>query len=109
MQKFELENFTRGWFVGDFSPSILSSKDCEVGIKHYKKGYCEERHFHKIATEITAVIKGRVQMNGVIYKQGDIILIKPNESTDFKALEESITCVVKMPSVKDDKFLGEAK
>lgn len=109
MQKFKLENFTRGWFVGDFSPNILQSKECEIGIKHYKKGECEERHFHKIATEITAIIKGRVQMNGVIYESGDIVLIEPKQSTDFKALEKSITCVVKVPSVKNDKFLGEAK
>lgn len=28
---------TKGWFVGDFEPSILKTKNCEVGVKSYKK------------------------------------------------------------------------
>ncbi|EGS7062477.1 hypothetical protein I4S52_001589, partial [Campylobacter upsaliensis] len=61
------------------------------------------------ATEITAIIRGRVKMNGIEYQKGDIIVIEPNEASDFEALEDTISVVVKMPCVLDDKYLGEAK
>ena len=109
MQKFKLNEMTRGWFVGDFEPSVLKSSMAEFGVKHYKKGDYEERHYHKIATEITLIIKGRVQMNETIYEANDIVLINPKEDTDFKALEDTITAVVKIPSVKNDKFKGVYK
>lgn len=109
MQIFKLENMIKGWFVGDFEPSVLKSKDVEVGVKEYKKGDYEQKHHHKIATEITLIAKGRVKMNGVEYQKGDIIVIEPNEASDFEALEDTMSVVVKMPSVLNDKYLGEAK
>ncbi|KGI55247.1 hypothetical protein [Campylobacter sp. MIT 97-5078] len=108
MQKFKLEDMIRGWFVGNFSPCAFKSESVEVGIKSYKKGKCEQRHFHKVATELTAIISGKVKMNGTVYEKGDIVLIKPNESTDFEALEDSINVVVKLPAAKDDKYLGQS-
>ena len=44
-------------------------------------------------------------MSGKKYTSGDVIVIQPNESTDFKALTNVKTVVVKTPSAKDDKFL----
>jgi hypothetical protein len=32
----------KGWFVGDFDPSVSRSKDVEVGVKHYRAGDREE-------------------------------------------------------------------
>ncbi|WP_279041434.1 cupin domain-containing protein [Campylobacter helveticus] len=81
----------------------------EVGVKEYQKGDYEQKHHHKITTEITLIVRGRVKMNGVEYQKGDIIVIEPNEASDFEALEDTISVVVKMPCVLDDKYLGEAK
>jgi len=97
-----------GWFVGNFEPTLLKTTDVEVAVKSYKKGDCEEKHYHKIATEITVIVSGRVKMNNTIYEAGDIIVIEPNESTDFEALEDTVCSVVKYPGVNDDKYLGEA-
>ncbi|MDD6056109.1 MAG: hypothetical protein SOW25_05860 [Helicobacter sp.] len=107
MQVFNLENMIRGWFVGDFDPSVLKSKEVEVGVKCYKKGDKEERHYHKVATEITAIISGRVRMNGVEYKESDIVVLSPFEDSDFEALEDTKSVVVKIPSVRGDKYLGK--
>ena len=101
-----LNDMIRGWFVGDFEPNVLKSDQVEVGVKSYKKGDYEERHYHKIATEITVITKGKVKMNGVIYSEGDIITIAPFEDTDFEALEDSQNVVVKIPAAKNDKYLG---
>lgn len=104
MKKFSLSEFKLGWFCGDFYPSIFKTKNFEIAIKHYEKGQNESSHFHRIADEITVIINGSAKMNGVIYKSGDIILIEKTESTDFIPLENTITCVVKVPSVIGDKY-----
>jgi hypothetical protein len=107
MRKSNLKNMIKGWFIGQFEPTLFHSKDVEVAIKKYKKGDTEVRHHHRVATEITVIVSGKVWMNEQIYKEDDIIVIEPFESTDFIALSNSITAVVKMPGTLNDKFYGE--
>ncbi|HBZ15808.1 MAG TPA: hypothetical protein DEO73_08620 [Pantoea sp.] len=107
MEKFQLDQMVRGWFVGGFVPTVFSTNDVEVAVQHFKAGDCEARHLHKIATEITVIVKGRVIMNNVEYQEGSIIKISPGESTDFRALEDTITTVVKLPGALNDKYLVE--
>ena len=99
-----LSDMKGGWFVGDFSPACYKLPECEVACKYYKKGENEERHVHKVATEITVIALGHVLMNGVEYRSGDIILLEPGESADFNVLEDTIIVVVKMPSSLGDKY-----
>ena len=103
----KLSHMIRGWFVGKFEPTVYSTEACEVAIKTYTIGQFESKHHHKIATEITVIISGKVKMNDVEYGQGDIITVEPNESTDFLVLEDTITCCVKIPGATDDKYLDE--
>ncbi|MCD6401841.1 MAG: hypothetical protein J7L73_07930 [Anaerolineales bacterium] len=105
MKTFRLEDMKGGWFVGDFLPVCLKTSECEVACKHYKKGDSEERHIHKIAAEITLIVEGLVKMNDVIYKSGDIIVLAPGDATDFQVMEDTITVVVKVPSIAGDKYL----
>jgi quercetin dioxygenase-like cupin family protein len=106
MKKANLKDMVKGWFVGDFSPALIKTEKVEVAVKEYKKGDREERHYHKIATEITVIASGKVRMNGVDHNKGDILVIEPSESTDFEALEDSITVVVKYPGASNDKYEG---
>ena len=106
MQKAKLSNMVRGWFIGNFTPTVLATQAVEVGVKLYKAGDFGERHFHKIATEVTVILSGRVRMNGVEFISGDIITIEPMESTDFEVLEDTSTIVVKLPGASNDKYLG---
>lgn len=103
----KLEDMTRGWFVGNFTPSLYRTKEVEVAVKSYRKGDMEQAHYHKIATELTVVVSGRVEMFGRIWKAGDIVVVQPGETTGFKALEDSVNVVVKLPGAADDKFLAE--
>ena len=107
MKVDKLNDMFRGWVVGNFDPSIYKTDDVEVAVKTYKKGDYEPRHYHKIATEITVICKGRVLMNNELYEEGDIITIAPNEQTDFRALNDVITTVIKLPCTKGDKYLVE--
>jgi len=94
----------KGWFVGGFEPSVFSTESCEVAIKYYKAGVTEAAHFHRIATEITVVVSGCIRMAGVVFTEGDIIIIFPGEISSFEAITESINVVVKIPGALNDKY-----
>ncbi len=104
MKVFQLDEMVKGWFVGNFNPTVLLTNDVEVAVKKYKAGDYEASHYHKIATEITVITDGQVKMNGVIYSSGAIIVIEPYQKTDFLALTDVTTTVVKYPGINDDKY-----
>ena len=104
MRTCQLNQMTKGWFVGNFSPVGLRTEACEVACKHYSAGDYEPRHLHRVATEVTLIVSGRASMNGQIFEAGDIVILDPNDATDFKALEQTVTIAVKVPSVADDKY-----
>ena len=108
--KFDkIDNMVKGWFVGDFLPSIYKTTNFEVAIQNYKKNQIEIPHYHKKAHEITVVITGKVSINKKILNEGDIVLVYPDEIVEFKALEKSKTLVVKFPSAKNDKYIDKNK
>jgi hypothetical protein len=107
MKSNNIDKMVNGWFVGNFEPTVLSTNDVEVAVKRYEKNDYEERHFHKVATEITMVVEGKIEMNGSVYQSGDIITIDPFTATDFRALTNVITVVVKHPGANNDKYLGK--
>ena len=104
LEKFELQAMVKGWFIGDFEPTLFQTEDVEVAIKHYQAGESEATHYHKIATEFTVVLFGQIKMNGIIYSSNQIIKVNPGVSTDFEALTDVSTVVVKIPGAKNDKY-----
>lgn len=107
MKVAKLDEMTKGWFVGNFDPTLYRTNDVEVAVKSYRAGVTEEMHYHKIATEITVIISGQVKMNGTVYGAGDIIVMEPGEATDFEALTDVVNTVVKIPGANKDKYLVE--
>ena len=107
MKKYKLSDFTRGWFVGDFFPSIIKTQDVEVAIQKFKAGDEEAEHCHKVATEITVIVTGRIELSGVEYQAGDVIETMPGEFAKFRAIEDTTTVVVKHPGALNDKYLKE--
>jgi hypothetical protein len=105
MKSDKLSSMTGGWFVGNFLPTIHSTPDFEVCIKHYKKGDTEQSHFQKTALEITVVISGRVRMGENVFETDAIVLLDPGEVCDFEALEDSVVVAVKSPSLPSDKVV----
>ncbi len=105
MKIFKLKDMHSGWFIGNFQPSVFKTNDVEVAIKKYREGDYENAHYHKLATEYTVIVSGSVKMNNEIYSEGDVIVIEPYESTDFRAMTDVITTVVKLPGANNDKYL----
>lgn len=107
MKRAQLSDMVKGWFVGNFEPTLYRTNDVEVAVKSYCAGEAEGAHYHKIATELTVVISGSVRMNNVVYSQGDIIVMEPSDVTDFEALTDAVNVVVKVPGANNDKYLKE--
>lgn len=108
MNSAQLKDMVNGWFVGAFSPTAFRTDACEVAVKHYQSGQCEALHHHRIATEITLVLSGRVRMCDREWLAGDIIVLEPGDATDFLAITDTVNLVVKVPGALDDKYLGAA-
>ena len=106
MKVAKLDQMIKGWFVGNFDPTLIKTEDVEVAVKKYTAGDYEDRHYHKIATELTVIVSGKVKMNNQEFSSGDIIVINPFEDTDFEAIEDTVTTVVKFPGASNDKYLG---
>lgn len=103
-----------GWFVGNFEPVVIPSEHVEVAIKRYKAGAREAAHVHRVATELTLCVSGQFTMTPV-YENGlrgepwlalpdDIFGLSPGDAVEFEAVTDCVCCVVKMPSVKGDKY-----
>ena len=109
MKKHELSDFIRGWLIGDFEPSVFKTKDFEFAVKIYENGDREKTHMHKKAGELTVIINGKFKMNDKVYQKGDVIWVDPRETVDFKCLEDGTTAVIKIPSVRNDKYICKYK
>lgn len=106
MKTGKLDEMVKGWFVGNFEPTLLKTDTCEVAVKYYKAGDVEALHHHRVATEVTVVVSGRVRMCEREWDAGDIIVLEPGEATAFEALTDACNVVVKLPGASNDKYLG---
>lgn len=104
MDVFHIKDMKRGWFVGDFAPAALRSKDFEVGYLRHKKGEKWPAHYHKVATEINFLVKGKMMIQRKKLNAGDIFVIYPGEIADPVFLEDCEVVVIKTPSVPGDKY-----
>ena len=105
MKKDKLSNYTRGWFLGKFEPS-LAYTDYEVGLRWNQKGDAEPRHFHKETTEYVAFAGGKHRLGDEIFTDGEMCTIRPYMSTDYECLEPGYCLTVKSVSKPKDKYLG---
>ena len=99
-----IEDFTRGWLMGDFEPSLVRTKDFEVGILTHKKDEIWPKHYHKLADEYNVLVKGKMSVNGIELNTGDVFVIEKGEVSEPKFLEDCTVLVIKVPSVIGDKY-----
>lgn len=105
MRRFNLsESGERGWFVGAFDRAVWKTDQFEVAYMFNPKGDISDRHYHKIAREISLIASGHVVANGEHFRAGEIFEIEPGEELTCEYLEDTITVCVKTPSVLNDKY-----
>lgn len=107
MDVSRIDEFTGGWFIGDFLPTLEANPHMEVCLKRYPKGAVEAVHHQRIATEYTLVISGRCRIGDIELGPDEILRIPPGEAAGFEALEDVVLVAVKTPSLADDKVVGE--
>jgi len=104
MIKHNIKDFWRGWFIGNFEPSILKTDQFEVGMLTHAKGETWAKHYHKIGTEYNLLLKGRMNICNQEINEGEIFILEPNEIADPIFLEDCIVLCVKAPSIPGDKY-----
>jgi hypothetical protein len=105
MEIYNLEDFHKGWFVGNFDPTLFMTNDFEISVKRFTAGETEPLHLQLVATEITVVVTGKIKLGGRAFSAGDVIRIPPQESADFEAVTDCNLVCVKFPSIPNDKVI----
>ena len=104
MQRFKLEDFIRGWFIGDFTPSIFRTQNFEVGVLHHQKGELWPAHYQKFATEFNVLLSGSLSINNELILVGEIFIIEPMEVAVPIFHEDCKVLCIKIPSLPNDKY-----
>jgi len=105
MNRYRLEEFSKGWVIGNFLPSLFVNSNFEIAVKFFKSGDSEPEHKQITATEITIVVDGWISMGGNNYERGDVIVIEPGEVCGFNSITDSSLVCVKFPSLPHDKVI----
>ena len=104
MDKYRLNDMTKGWFVGDFAPTAYRTSAFEVSYRIHPRGEVWETHYHRQATEINLLISGKMILQGQTLESNDIFILHPFEIADPEFLTDCAIICVKVPSVQNDKF-----
>lgn len=104
MEIRRIEDFTRGWIIGNFDPSLLKTDKFEVGLLQHKAGEIWPKHYHKIGTEYNVLVNGKMIIQDKELNSGDVFVFTPGEIADPIFLEDCTVLVVKIPSIPGDKY-----
>jgi mannose-6-phosphate isomerase-like protein (cupin superfamily) len=104
MQVYNIEDMKGGWFVGSFHPTVYVAP-FEVCYKYHKKGEVWDTHFHKRATEINLLVRGKMTINDVQINEGQIFVIEPYYVSEPVFLEDCELVVIKTISDEKDKYI----
>lgn len=104
MKTYKLEEFKRGWIIGNFEPSIIKTEQFEVGVLTHKKGEVWPKHYHVIAVEYNVLLEGKMKIADKILEKNDVFVFEKNEIADPVFLEDCKVLCVKVPSVIGDKY-----
>ena len=106
MERFNLSDAgDRGWFIGAFDRAIWKTDLFEVCYQHNKKDEVSPKHFHKVARELNLITRGHVIVNGEHFRDGDVYVLEPHETSEGFYVEDTYTICVKMPGIAGDKYL----
>ena len=101
----EMSEMHRGWFIGDFEPSVYKTKDFEVGYLRHSKGEKWDYHYHAKSVEINYLIKGKMKINSKLINQGQIFTFEKYALSVPEFLEDCEIICVKIPSEPKDKII----
>jgi mannose-6-phosphate isomerase-like protein (cupin superfamily) len=104
MHVTKLSDYVRGYFIGNFEPSILRTKDFEVAVLTHKKDEKWPAHYHKECVEYNVLLEGCMTIQGKQLNAGDVFVFEKGEVADPVFYEDCRVVCVKVPSIPTDKF-----
>lgn len=105
MLSTSIQDYKAGWMFGNFSPAVLKTTDFEMAHHTYEKGCIGRNHKHEIATEYNYVVNGEVNVNGKVFRRGDMFIFTPGEYCgDVTYNETTDLIIIKTPSCVGDKY-----
>lgn len=104
MKISRIDDYFKGWFIGNFDPAVLKTDQFEVGVLFYPKGIHHQKHFHRLATEYNVLVQGSFILSGTKLNAGDVFILEPDEIADPEFLEDCTIVCVKVPSLPGDKY-----
>ena len=99
-----VDSFVRGWFIGDFEPSILRTKTWEMALLKHSKNEKWDFHYHAQADEVNVLLSGRMMLNGREIRSRNVFTIPKKQIACPLFLEDCMILCIKTPSVIGDKF-----
>ena len=103
--KIDISQYTRGWLIGDFIPSIEINKEAEIAYLQHEKLSKWDYHYHKESIEINILVKGSEEINGIIYRENDLFIIDKNIIACPIFSDNCDIICIKIPSVPKDKYI----
>ena len=105
IKKYDLKDFHRGWLIGDFNPSLLKTKDFEVGYLLHPKGELWDVHYHDKLKEFNILVKGKMIINGTEINENDVFVFEEKQIACPIFLEDCHIVCIKVPSIPNDKVI----
>lgn len=104
-KQINIDDFIRGWLIGDFEPCIKRTTDLEVAVLQHKRGEKWGFHYHSEAREINILLSGKMMINNIPIKQNSIFIFEQNMISCPIFLEDCIVLCIKIPSIPTDKYI----
>lgn len=98
------DEFTRGWFIGNFHPSLYKTKDFEIGLLIHKAAESWDYHYHIEAEETNLLLKGRMKINEKTIEAGSVFRFPKKQIACPIFLEDCHIICIKEPSIPGDKY-----
>lgn len=105
MKFSHLQDYTRGWLIGDFEPSLMRTSEFEIGVLTHKKNEVWPAHYHKVADEYNVLVSGSMLINNTLVEPGTVFHVEKGEVAHPQFLEDCVVVVIKTPSVIGDKYV----
>ena len=102
MKVLSLKGMKKGYFIGDFNPCLYNSKDVEVCIRGASKYTLDAAYYRKNDTRIIYLTRGKIDVDGKVYKKGRVLLFEPGEIINIFALTNVEMVIMNFPGTKSD-------
>lgn len=102
MEKINMKEMKRGYFIGNFEPSAYRTDEVEICCKGASKYTLDAGYYRKKDVQFIFLNRGMAEINGIKYKKYDLIKFEPGEVINIFALTNIEMTIIRFPGTKGD-------